>query len=245
MPGVCSGRFGMRGRRRRSGRPCAGGASRWAQAPRTQAAASTAGAVAAGAVEPAAAGRQAGTRPGTKQPLETQLRRRRALWWMSWMPHSRVRTSRHLSLAGSRSECGHAEQVEWGRAGQVEWGHPTRRLAATPANVHSMAALPLCTSRTCSPCSPRRHHQAGVGPAAASTAAGTAASAWGTAAVCAHPRCPMRASASSRRLPFSTPLETRGMGMSRWMRYTRTQGGTSAMMRATRSTSCGRDGVGV
>lgn len=41
------------------------------------------------------------------------------------------------------------------------------------------------------------------------------------------PSAAMRASASSRRLPFSTPLVTSGMGMSRWMRYTRTQGGTS------------------
>lgn len=44
------------------------------------------------------------------------------------------------------------------------------------------------------------------------------------------PSAAMRASASCRRLPFSTPLVTRGMGMSRWMRYTRTQGGTSDRM---------------
>ena len=48
-----------------------------------------------------------------------------------------------------------------------------------------------------------------------------------------RPSCPMRARASSRRLPFSTPLVTRGIGMSRWMRYTRTHGGTSASSRAT------------
>jgi hypothetical protein len=41
------------------------------------------------------------------------------------------------------------------------------------------------------------------------------------------PSAAMRARASCRRLPFSTPLVTSGMGMSRWMRYTRTQGGTS------------------
>lgn len=34
----------------------------------------------------------------------------------------------------------------------------------------------------------------------------------------------MRCSASSLRLPTSTPLVTSGMGMSRWMRYTRTCG---------------------
>jgi hypothetical protein len=45
----------------------------------------------------------------------------------------------------------------------------------------------------------------------------------------------MRASASCRRLPFSTPLVTRGMGMSRWMRYTRTQGGTSDRMLCCRT----------
>lgn len=33
-----------------------------------------------------------------------------------------------------------------------------------------------------------------------------------------RPSSPMRARASSRRLPFSTPEVTRGIGMSRWMR---------------------------
>lgn len=32
------------------------------------------------------------------------------------------------------------------------------------------------------------------------------------------PSSALRASASSRRLPFSTPDDTRGIGMSRWMR---------------------------
>ena len=48
-----------------------------------------------------------------------------------------------------------------------------------------------------------------------------------------RPSTPMRARASSRRLPTSTPEVTSGIGMSRWMRYTRTQGGTSASSRAT------------
>jgi hypothetical protein len=51
------------------------------------------------------------------------------------------------------------------------------------------------------------------------------------------PKSFMRASASSRRLPFSTPDETSGIGISRWTRYTRVQGGTSAMIRAVMSTS--------
>jgi len=50
------------------------------------------------------------------------------------------------------------------------------------------------------------------------------------------PRSSIRAKASSRRLPFSTPEVTRGIGISLWTRYTRVHGGTIDRILATIST---------
>lgn len=56
-----------------------------------------------------------------------------ALWWMSWMPHSRVRTSRHLSLRKGPSKASmarhrqgkkHSAQLPRARARACAWAGP-------------------------------------------------------------------------------------------------------------------------